>query len=144
MRITKAKVAGGLFAAAVGVALIPVGGGGGTALADTAAIPAAALENGTLNCSQLEALWEEAGGNPAHAFLAAEVAMAESSGQQYASLLDGNGTTDIGYWQINTSHGALATFDALGNARAAVQISGNGADWSPWVTYQHGAEIGKC
>ena len=70
--------------------------------------------------------------------------MAESSGRQYASLVNTNGTTDRGYWQINSSHGSLSTFDAYGNARAAVLISSDGADWSPWVTWQTGAYAGKC
>ena len=99
---------------------------------------------GTLDCSGLEALWESAGGSPAAAFMAAEIATAESSGRQYASLWDGNGTVDRGYWQINSSHGSLSTFSAYGNARAAVLISGDGADWTPWVTYQLGAYAGKC
>ena len=38
----------------------------------------------------------------------------------------------------------LSTFDAYGNARAAVLISADGADWSPWVTWQTGAYAGKC
>ena len=96
------------------------------------------------SCRGLEALWESAGGSRAAAFTAAEIAMAESSGRQYASLVNTNGTTDRGYWQINSSHGSLSTFDAYGNARAAVLISANGADWSPWVTWQTGAYAGKC
>jgi hypothetical protein len=111
------------------------------------AIPAAAADTsgqGTLGCAGLEALWESAGGSPGAAFLAAEIAMAESSGRQYASLVNANGTTDRGYWQINSSHGSLSTFGAHGNARAAVLISADGADWSPWVTWQTGAYAGKC
>jgi Lysozyme like domain len=111
------------------------------------AIPGAAADasgHGTLGCVGLEALWESAGGSRAAAFTAAEIAMAESSGQQYAALVNTNGTTDRGYWQINSSHGSLSTFGAYGNARAAVLISSNGADWSPWVTWQTGAYAGKC
>ena len=40
--------------------------------------------SGTLGCSGLEALWEAAGGSHAEAFMAAEIAMAESGGRQYA------------------------------------------------------------
>jgi Lysozyme like domain len=105
---------------------------------------AAADAGGTLDCSQLEALWESAGGSADTAFMAAEIATAESGGRQYATDADGNGTTDEGYWQINTSHGALATYNPYGNARAAVIISANGTDWAPWVTYQTGAYAGKC
>ena len=111
------------------------------------AIPGAAADasgHGTLGCSGLEALWESAGGSRAAAFTAAEIAMAESSGRQYASLVNANGTTDRGFWQINSSRGSLSTFGAYGNARAAVLISADGADWSPWVTWQTGAYAGKC
>ena len=80
------------------------------------AIPSAAADasgHGTLGCAGLEALWESAGGSPRAAFTAAEIAMAESGGRQYASLVNANGTTDRGYWQINSSHGSLSTLSAL-------------------------------
>jgi len=115
---------------------------GGRSVSDTQM--AAARGGGTLDCSQLEALWDSAGGNPGDAFMAAEIATAESGGEQYATDNDGDGTTDEGYWQINTSHGGLATYDPYGNARAAVIISGDGTDWEPWVTYQTGAYAGQC
>lgn len=100
--------------------------------------------SGTLSCSGLEQLWDEAGGNSADAFMAAEIAMAESSGNQYATDYDSNGTQDEGYWQINTVNGALATYDPLGNAEAAVSLSDDGTDWTPWVTYTTGAYNGQC
>jgi LysM repeat protein len=96
--------------------------------------------SGTLGCSGLEALWKSAGGSSAEAFMAAEIAMAESGGNQYAL----SPTNDYGYWQINGSHGALATFSAYGNARAAVIISSDGTDWYPWTTYVTGAYKGRC
>jgi hypothetical protein len=97
--------------------------------------------SGTLGCAGLEALWESAGGSHAEAFIAAEIAMAESGGRQYAY----SPTNDYGYWQINGSHGpALATFNAYGNARAAVIISNNGRNWYPWTTYTSGAYRGRC
>jgi Lysozyme like domain len=99
---------------------------------------------GTLSCSGLEALWESAGGSRSAAFTAAEVAMAESGGRQYASLDNTNGTTDRGYWQINSVHGSLSAYGARANARAAVLISNNGRNWTPWVTYNTGAYQGKC
>ncbi len=111
-----------ISAVAAGIALAVLSGHHG----HLPAIPAAAAnasEHGTLGCAGLEALWESAGGSRAAAFTAAEIAMAESSGRQYASLVNTNGTTDRGYWQINSSHGSLSTFDAYGNARAAVLIS---------------------
>lgn len=104
----------------------------------------AAGSGGTLSCSGLEALWESAGGSPGAAFMAAEIARAESGGQQYATDDDGNGSVDRGYWQINSIWGSGSTFDPAGNARAAVQISDDGTNWSPWVTYQTGAYQGQC
>ena len=95
---------------------------------------------GTLGCSGLEQLWDAAGGNPQHAFMAAEIAMAESGGSQYAL----SPTDDYGYWQINASNGALATFSPMGNARAAIDLSGDGTNWGAWTTYTSGAYAGRC
>ena len=97
--------------------------------------------SGTLGCSGLEALWEAAGGSHAEAFMAAEIAMAESGGRQYAL----SPTNDYGYWQINGSHGpAMATFNPIGNAKAAIAFSRDGTDWYPWTTYTSGAYAGRC
>jgi LysM repeat protein len=96
---------------------------------------------GTLSCSGLEQLWEEAGGSSGEAFIAAEIAIAESGGSQYAT----NPSSDTkGYWQISPVWGALSSYDPLTNARAAVQISGDGGNWSPWTTYTSGAYSGRC
>ena len=97
--------------------------------------------SGTLGCAGLETLWEQAGGSHAEAFTAAEIAMAESGGRQYAL----SPTNDYGYWQINGVHGpAEATFNPLGNAKAAIAISDDGRDWDPWTTYTSGAYAGRC
>lgn len=104
----------------------------------------ASAHGGTLSCPGLERLWEQAGGSPAAAATAASIAMAESSGRQYATNTNGGRSTDRGYFQINSIHGSLSTYDAYGNARAAVQISRNGRDWRPWTTYQTGAYAGRC
>jgi Tfp pilus assembly protein FimV len=95
---------------------------------------------GTLGCPGLEGLWEEAGGSEAQAVMAASIAMAESGGQQYATGAAG----ERGYWQINPDHGSLSTYDPLGNAKAAVIISGDGTNWTPWTTYTSGAYLGRC
>jgi hypothetical protein len=138
-RLAGSAVAAGLvLAVAAGHAHAPASAGRGGARV------AAASAGGTLGCSQLEALWESAGGSAGAAFTAAEIAEAESSGRQYATSANSNGTVDRGYWQINSSHGPLSTFGAYGNARAAVLISSDGADWTPWTTYQTGAYAGKC
>jgi hypothetical protein len=104
------------------------------------ALTISATPSGTLSCHGLEQLWEKAGGSPAHAFMAAEIAMAESSGRQFATGPVG----ERGYWQINTNHGSLSTYDPLGNARAAVIISANGTNWHPWTTFISGAYRGRC
>ena len=96
--------------------------------------------SGNLGCSGLEALWVAAGGAKSHAFVAAEIAMAESGGRQYAH----SPTNDFGYWQINGVHGAMATYNPIGNAKAAIAISSNGHNWRPWTTYVTGAYRGRC
>ena len=97
--------------------------------------------SGTLTCSGLESLWEAAGGSHGEAFMAAEIAMAESGGNQYAL----SPTNDYGYWQINGSHGpAMATFNPIGNAKAAIAISDDGSNWGAWTTYTSGAYAGRC
>jgi len=96
--------------------------------------------SGTLSCSGLEALWVSAGGSAAVEVTAASIAMAESGGNQFATGTVG----ERGYWQINPVNGSLSTYDAYGNARAAVIMSGNGANWSPWTTYTSGAYAGRC
>lgn len=107
---------------------------------DTATAAASASLGGTLGCSGLEALWERAGGSASQAAVAASIAMAESSGDEYATGPVG----ERGYWQINPVHGSLSTYDPQGNARAAVILSADGADWSPWTTYTDGAYSGRC
>jgi len=97
--------------------------------------------SGNLGCSGLEELWEDAGGAHADAFMAAEIAMAESGGRQYAL----SPTDDYGYWQINVTHGpGEATFNPLGNARAAIAISDDGSNWDAWTTYTEGLFEGRC
>jgi hypothetical protein len=129
-------------AAAAGVVLAVIASHAGHT---GAVVPAhAASAGGHLGCTQLEALWESAGGSASGAFMAAEIAEAESSGDQYATDDDGNGTVDRGYWQINSIWGELSTYSASGNAHAAVVISHDGTSWGPWTTYQTGAYAGKC
>jgi LysM repeat protein len=108
--------------------------------AKSAVLTTSSALSGTLGCSGLEELWEEAGGSAAQALTAASIAMAESSGQQYATGAAG----ERGYWQINPDHGSLSTYDPLGNAKAAVIISDDGTNWTPWTTYTSGAYLGRC
>jgi hypothetical protein len=90
----------------------------------------------TYTYQQLKDLWISAGGNPAAADVAAAAATAESSGNPDATGPVG----EKGLWQIALSHGSLATYDPLGNARAAIQLSSGGTNWRPWCTaYTDGA-----
>jgi hypothetical protein len=102
--------------------------------------PVVTVAGGYFGCSALEALWDGAGGNPADAFTAAEIAMAESGGNPDAV----SPTDDYGLWQINASNGALATLSPPGSARSAVILSDDGTNWSPWTTYTSGAYEGRC
>ena len=72
--------------------------------------------------------------------MAAEIAMAESGGNPNAV----SPTDDFGLWQINGSHGSEATLNPLGNAEAAVAISGGGSNWGAWTTFTSGAYAGRC
>jgi Lysozyme like domain/LysM domain len=96
--------------------------------------------SGTLDCSGLESLWIANGGRTSEAFTAAEIAMAESGGNEFATGPVG----ERGYWQINLDHGSLSTYDPNGNARAAIIISDNGVNWTPWTTFTSGAYFGRC
>ena len=116
------------------------GSAGSAASAGSTMLTSSATLSGTLSCSGLEELWEQAGGSDGQAVMAASIAMAESGGQQYATGTVG----ERGYWQINPNHGSLSTYDPLGNAKAAVIISADGTDWTPWTTFTSGAYIGRC
>jgi len=99
-----------------------------------------AAAQGMYSCSALEQLWEQAGGSASDAFMAAEIARAESGGNPNAI----SPTADYGLWQINASNGALATLNPYQNARSAIILSHNGSNWDPWTTYHSGAYYGKC
>lgn len=135
--MARVAVAGGLIAGVV--SLGSHGHGGMLASLTSAAAPAPSA-----GCRKLEHLWVAEGGNPSQAQTAASIAMAESGGDRNAVNHNTNGTVDRGYWQINSIHGAQSTFSPRANARAAIAISGDGSNWSPWVTYQTGAYAGRC
>ena len=89
--------------------------------------------------TQLQQLWIQNGGKPAAAPLAASIALAESTGRPDATNQNTNGSTDRGLWQINSVHGAQSTYDITGNVKAAIAISNNGTNWTPWSTFNSGA-----
>jgi hypothetical protein len=111
---------------------------GGTGAAVEAS-PVAGVAGKSFGRAQLESLWRQAGGSAASAKMAAAIALAESGGRPGATDNDSNGSTDRGLWQINSVHGAASTYNPLGNAKAAVAISGDGANWTPWTTFTSGA-----
>jgi LysM repeat protein len=118
----------------------PAGGATSMSTSTSTVLTTSAIPSGTLNCPGLEELWEDAGGSHTEAVMAASIAMAESSGQQFATGTVG----ERGYWQINPNHGSLSTYDPLGNAKAAVIISDDGTNWTPWTTFTSGAYHGRC
>lgn len=106
--------------------------------------------------TQLRELWVLAGGTDATADTAAAIAQAESGGCQYAkhgprddrpvkacvftfSTLENS----YGLWQVNRNahpqYSAASLYTELGNAKAAVEISGGGTNFRPWTTYVNGA-----
>jgi hypothetical protein len=89
--------------------------------------------------AELKALWLKYGGSPSSADTAAAVALAESGGVATASNVNSDRSVDRGLWQINSAHGALSTFDVVGNVKAAIQISGDGKNWNPWATFKSGS-----
>ena len=113
---------------------------GSAAASDTSQADTTTSLSGTLSCTGLEQLWLDAGGSPAAEVTAASIAMAESGGNQFATGTVG----ERGYWQINPVNGALSTYDPYGNARAAVIMSADGTNWSPWTTFTSGAYLGRC
>ncbi len=104
-----------------------------------AALQGDPASGGSYTYAQLEGLWISEGGDPTAAPMAAAIALAESGGKANATNHNTNGSTDRGLWQINSVHGAQSTYNVKLNTRAAISISGNGKDWSPWTTFQTGA-----
>lgn len=101
----------------------------------------------TLSFAQIEDLWDQAGGNPGWAPLAAGIAEAESGGDSGALNNDpSTGDYSVGLWQINyygdllgprtQEYGSPSNLQAspAAQAQAAVELSSNGADWQPWET----------
>lgn len=95
------------------------------------------------NCHQLESLWIREGGNPDAAFIAAEIATAESGGRAWIV----SPTDDWGLWQINASHNPSDPdiyLDPVVNVRTAIAISADGTNWTAWTTWVKGIYIGLC
>jgi hypothetical protein len=97
--------------------------------------------------AQLEGLWDNAGGNPSRAPVAAAVAEAESSGNADATSSNPDGGTNVGLWQLDTpggkgaGHTVAQLEDPATNAAVAVTGSSDGADWSAWQTFVQGTYL---
>jgi hypothetical protein len=94
--------------------------------------------------SQLEGLWINAGGPKAVAYIAAAIALAESSGNSAAlNKTDNGGTqTSVGLWQVSNgthSYPSAWTTPAGNAAEAVAKYQGAGNSFSPWGTYTSGA-----
>jgi hypothetical protein len=66
--------------------------------------------------------------------MAAAVADSESGLNPAASRTNPDGSTGVGLWLIPKNGMPPGTTDPVANARAAVQISQNGQDWSNWCS----------
>lgn len=87
-----------------------------------------------LTLNDVENIWVQAGGNPQAAQMAAAVANAESGLNPNATSTDSNGVVSVGLWLLPQNGTPPGSTDPLANARAAVQLSNNGTDWSSWCT----------
>jgi Lysozyme like domain len=87
-----------------------------------------------LTFAQVENYWIQAGGSPQAAAMAAAVADAESGLNAAAQRTNPDGTTSIGLWLIPKNGTPPGSSDPLANARAAVQLSQNGTDWTQWCS----------
>ena len=97
-----------------------------------------------LSFTQLEALWEQAGGAPALAPVMAAIALAESSGNPTSTNPTDNGGTQTswGLWQISDgTHNPPPNWsDPAGNAQLAVAKE-KSQGLSAWGTYDSGAYL---
>jgi hypothetical protein len=87
-----------------------------------------------LTFAQVENYWIQAGGSPQSASMAAAVADAESGLNAAANRTNPDGTIGVGLWLIPQNGTPPGSTDPLANARAAIQLSQNGTDWTQWCS----------
>lgn len=112
----------------------------GTAMSDTSQVntsgssptPSTYSGTGAMTIDQAENFWIQAGGNPQAAQMAAAVADASSGLNPATTRTNPDGTISVGLWLIPQNGSPPGSTDPLANARAAVQLSNNGTDWSQW------------
>jgi hypothetical protein len=106
--------------------------------APTAASSATAPASGNYTTAELESLWTSNGGSSGTAFVAAQVALAESSGDPDATSANPDGGTNVGLWQLDTK-GVGAGYSVAQlqspsqNAAITVMASKNGSSWIYWA-----------
>lgn len=88
--------------------------------------------SGGLTFAEVENYWIQAGGNPQAAAMAAAVADASSGLNPSSSRTNPDGSESIGLWLLPKNGVPPGTTDPVANARAAIQLSQNGTDWSQW------------
>ena len=94
----------------------------------------AAAGSSGMTYSQVENTWVQAGGNPQAASMAAAIADAESGLNPNSNRTNPDGTTSIGLWLIPKNGTPPGSTDPIANARAAIQLSNNGTDWTQWCS----------
>jgi uncharacterized membrane protein YtjA (UPF0391 family) len=112
--------------------------------AQPAPLPSNATTSGTspdtntglsgLSFAQVENFWIQAGGSPQAAAMAAAVADAESGLNAASQRTNPDGSVGVGLWLIPQNGTPPGSTDPLANARAAVQLSQGGTDWSQWCS----------
>lgn len=109
-------------------------------IAGGSAVAATSAPTGKLNANQMRGLLYAGGFRGAALDTAVAIGFAESKGITGATNRNTNGTIDRGFMQINSSHGALSTYNSIANAKAAYTIwKQAGGSFSPWSTFQNGA-----
>lgn len=108
----------------------------------TVTVPAS-TGSGALTAEQVAKFAYAAGFRGQDINIAVAVARAESGWRPKATLLNTNGSTDHGLFQINSIHAAILAggnwADPGDNAKMAFTVwTQAGRSWSPWVTYWRG------
>jgi Lysozyme like domain len=89
---------------------------------------------GALTSDQVIGYWIQAGGNPQAAQMAEAIADASSGLNPNTKITNPDGSIVVGLWLIPQNGSPPGSTDPLANARAAVQLSNNGTNWSQWCT----------
>lgn len=89
---------------------------------------------GGMTFDQVENAWIQAGGSPQVAAMAAAVADAESGLNPSATRTNPDGTIGVGLWLLPANGSPPGSTDPIANARAAIQLSQGGTDWTQWCS----------